>query len=77
MSFWLLMVSIGNILVTLINNNKASKGFFARFEGANYYALFIGIIIFITIIFMLVSKNFKENSYLVDDADKSLGETAA
>jgi len=72
MSFWLLMVSIGNILVTLINNNKASNGFFARYEGANYYALFIGIILFITLIFILVSKNFTERSYLIDDTDQKI-----
>ncbi len=68
MSFWLLTVSLGNILVTLINNNKANQGFFAQFEGASYYWLFLGIVTGVFVIYLVVSSLIKEGEKITQDA---------
>jgi POT family proton-dependent oligopeptide transporter len=65
MSFWLLTVSLGNILVSLINNSKASGGFFAQYSGAGYYWLFLGIITVVFIIFLVISIIMKESGPIV------------
>lgn len=62
MSFWLLTVSLGNMLVTLINNNKAHGGFFSNLEGARYYWFFLGLISVITIIYFITSAFIKEKA---------------
>jgi POT family proton-dependent oligopeptide transporter len=60
MSFWLLTVSIGNILVTIINNSKANHGFFERLEGASYYWFFVGVIVVTGIAFMIMAIRHKD-----------------
>lgn len=69
MSFWLLTVSLGNILVSLINNSKVRGGFFAQFEGANYYWLFLGIIAVVFVIYFIVSIKIKEGAKITSDFD--------
>jgi POT family proton-dependent oligopeptide transporter len=69
MSFWLLTVSLGNILVTLINNSKTNGGFFAKFEGAGYYWLFLGIIGGVFVVYLIVSSLMKEGDRITSDDD--------
>jgi POT family proton-dependent oligopeptide transporter len=57
MSFWLLTVSTGNFLVTLINSNIAAGGFFSRLEGANYYLFFIAVISVTIVLFVVLREN--------------------
>jgi len=59
MSFWLLTVSAGNFFVTMINSSISQKGFFSKFDGANYYLFFIGVISFFAILFFIVSGKMK------------------
>lgn len=41
MSLWLLTISTGNYLVSLINSNIAAKGMMSQLTGAGYYGFFI------------------------------------
>jgi proton-dependent oligopeptide transporter, POT family len=66
MAFYLLTVSIGNIVVSAINGNKAAGGFFAKYEGASWYWLFCGICAATGVLFMLISPRLKEKIYLND-----------
>lgn len=67
MAFYMLTVSLGNYLVSLINKSMATGGFFAQFHGAAYYWLFVGIVTATTIIFIITLRNFKEHTYLSAD----------
>jgi proton-dependent oligopeptide transporter, POT family len=69
-AIWLLTVSLGNLMVALINGNIARGGFFARFTGASYYWLFIGIISGFIIVYLFVSKSLPEKSYLAGDDEE-------
>jgi POT family proton-dependent oligopeptide transporter len=66
MAFWLLTVSAGNFIVSLINKNIAAGGFFARFSGASYYWLFFGVCSITALLFMMISPRIKEKVYLAD-----------
>lgn len=68
MACYLLSVTIGNVLVSIIQNNIKSGGFFARFEGAGFFWLFTGICAATAVIFMLVSPFIKEKSYIGNNA---------
>ncbi|MES2330934.1 MAG: MFS transporter [Bacteroidota bacterium] len=72
-ALYLLGISLGNLLDGLINNNIANKGFFSQFTGAKYYWLFIGILTASFILFLLISKNLREKSYVgVEDEAEAL-----
>ncbi len=64
MACYLLSVTIGNVLVSVIQNNIKDKGFFAQFEGAGFYWLFTGICAATAVVFMFVSPYIKEKSYI-------------
>jgi POT family proton-dependent oligopeptide transporter len=76
-AIWLLTVSLGNVFVALINGNIAGGGFFARFTGASYYWLFIGIISAFIIAFIFVSQRLPEKSYLAGDDDETAATSIA
>jgi len=67
MACYLLSVTLGNVLVSVIQNNIKSGGFFAQFHGAGFYWLFTGICAVTAVIFMIVSPSIKERSYIVSD----------
>jgi proton-dependent oligopeptide transporter, POT family len=64
MASYLLTVTIGNVLVSAIQNNISSHGFFAQFHGASFFWLFTGICAVTSIAFMLVSPRIMEKSYI-------------
>jgi proton-dependent oligopeptide transporter, POT family len=64
MACWLLMVTLGNVLVSVIQNNIKSKGFFAQFQGAGFFWLFTGICAVTAILFMLISPRLQEKKYI-------------
>jgi proton-dependent oligopeptide transporter, POT family len=64
MAFYMLTVSAGNYLVSLINKSISVGGFFAQFKGADYYLLFLGIISITTVMFIIALRNFQERTYL-------------
>ncbi len=64
MACFLLSVTMGNVLVSVIQNNIKDKGFFAQFEGAGFFWLFTGICAVTAVVFMFVSPYIKEKSYI-------------
>jgi dipeptide/tripeptide permease len=64
MASYLLTVTIGNVLVSVIQNNIKSGGFFAKYHGADFFWLFTAICVVNAIIFMCVSPFIKEKSYV-------------
>ena len=64
MGCYLLMVTLGNVLVSMIQKNIENGGFFAQFQGASFFWLFTGICAATAVIFMFVSPRIKEKSYI-------------
>lgn len=64
MGCYLLMVTLGNVLVSMIQKNIEHGGFFAQFEGAGFFWLFTGICAASAVVFMLISPRIKEKSYI-------------
>jgi len=59
MAIFFVTVFAGNFLVTLVNDNIRSGGFFSRFEGASYFWLFAGIMLVNAILYYLTIYIFK------------------
>ncbi|MEI9935578.1 MAG: MFS transporter [Ferruginibacter sp.] len=74
-AIWLLTVAVGNVFVAFMNGNIASGGFFARFTGASYYWLYVGIISAFIIVYIFVSRTLPEKSYLAGDDEKAASES--
>jgi len=66
-AIWYFTYSVGSFFNTIVNNSIAKGGFFARFTGASFYWLFVGICLGFVVVFMFVSPRLKEKAYLVDD----------
>lgn len=64
MASYLLTVTLGNVLVSVIQNNIKSGGFFAQFHGAGFFWLFTGICFATALLFMIISPRIKEKSYV-------------
>jgi len=63
-AIWLLTVAAGNLFDALINSNISEGGFFARFTGASYYWMFVGICTVFLVIYLFVAPRLKERSYI-------------
>jgi len=61
MSFWLLTIALGNILVSAVNSNIASGGIFSRLSGSQYYLFFLLLMTVVSVVYVFISKSFKEN----------------
>jgi len=68
-AIWLLTVTVGNLFVAFMNGNIASGGFFARFTGASYYWLYVGIISGFIILYLFISKRLPEKSYIIGEEE--------
>lgn len=64
MACWLLTVTLGNLLVSVIQTNISNGGFFAQFHGADFFWLFTGICFATAFLFMVISPRIKERSYV-------------
>lgn len=64
MACWLISVTMGNVLVSVIQNNIKNAGFFAQFHGADFFWLFTGICAVTAVAFILISPRIKEKSYV-------------
>jgi len=62
-ALWLLTVSIGNLMVSGINQSISNGGFFAQFTGASYYWLFCYSMIAVSVLFIIVAIFLKEKPY--------------
>jgi POT family proton-dependent oligopeptide transporter len=68
-AIWLLTVTVGNLFVAFMNGNIAHGGFFARFTGASYYWLYVGIISIFIILYLIISKRLPEKSYIIGEEE--------
>lgn len=59
MAFWLLTISIGNLIVSGINNSIAHRGIFSILEGSPYYLFYIILIGLATVVYYVLSKRFE------------------
>jgi proton-dependent oligopeptide transporter, POT family len=64
MACYLLSVTFGNVIVSIIQTSIKNGGFFAQFHGAGFYWLFTGICFATAILFMFISPFIKERSYV-------------
>ena len=64
MACWLITVTLGNVLVSVIQTNIKNGGFFAQFHGADFFWLFTGICFATAVLFILISPKIKEKSYI-------------
>lgn len=64
MGCYLLMVTLGNVLVSMVQKNIEHGGFFAQFKGAGFFWLFTGICAATAVLFMIISPYIKEKSYI-------------
>ncbi|WP_044174168.1 POT family MFS transporter [Flectobacillus major] len=63
-AIWFSTVSIGNLFVSLINENIANGGFFAQLSGASYFWFFTGLMFASTILFFIIAGRLKETRYV-------------
>jgi proton-dependent oligopeptide transporter, POT family len=66
MAAYLLTVTFGNVLVSVIQNNIKGGGFFAQFHGAGFFWLFTGICAATAVLFMIISPRIKERNYITE-----------
>ncbi len=64
MGCYLLMVTLGNVLVSMIQKSIEHGGFFAQFKGAAFFWLFTGICAGTAVLFMAISPYIKEKNYI-------------
>ena len=64
-ALWLLTAAAGNFFLAVVNNSIAAAGFFVRFQGANYYWFFVGLMGANMVLFALVASRVREKTYLV------------
>jgi len=63
-ALWLLTIAGGNFFLAFMNSSIARGGFFARFQGANYYWFFVGLMAVNVALFALVATRLKEKTYV-------------
>ncbi len=63
-SLWLLTIAGGNYFLALMNASIARGGFFARFQGANYYWFFVGLMAVNFTLFILVAARLTQKTYV-------------
>lgn len=66
-AIWYFTYSVGSFFNTIVNSSIANNGFFARFTGASFFWLFVGICFGFVVIFVLISPFIKEKAYLASD----------
>lgn len=66
-AIWYFTYSVGSFFNTVVNNSIANHGYFARYTGASFFWLFVGICLGFFVIFLFVSPRLREKAYLVDD----------
>ena len=63
-ALWLLTIAAGNFFLALMNKSIAQGGFFARFQGANYYWFFVGLMAVNVALFAFAASRLTEKTYV-------------
>lgn len=69
MSIFLLSVSLGNIFTSAVNHFIQNEDGSVALEGADYYFFFAGLMFVTSVIYVFVSKRFKQQTYIQDESD--------
>ena len=64
MGFYLLSVSLGNLVTAIVNRFIQNPDGSNKLEGASYYWFFAALMVVTAIIFIFISKSYKEESYI-------------
>ncbi len=59
-AIWLLTTALGNLFTAFVNQSISNGGFFSRFEGADYYWFFIGLLSVTILIYLFITPHLKE-----------------
>jgi len=68
MSLYLLAISAGNLFTALVHQFIAKEDGSSKLPGAWFYLFFAGLCLVTTIVFIFVSKHYREKVYLQDTA---------
>jgi POT family proton-dependent oligopeptide transporter len=76
-AIWLLTVTTGNLFDAYVNNSIGNGGFFAKYTGADFYWLFVGICTAFLLLYLFVSPRLKERNYIEqpDDENEIIAQT--
>ena len=64
MGFYLLSISLGNLVTAIVNRLIQNPDGSSKLEGAAYYWFFVALMAATAIIFIFISKRYKEESYI-------------
>ncbi|OGX87285.1 hypothetical protein BEN47_11520 [Hymenobacter lapidarius] len=71
-ALWLLTIAAGNFFLSIMNASIAEGGFFARFQGANYYWFFVGLMAVNVALFAVVASRLREKTFIGAEAVEPL-----
>jgi POT family proton-dependent oligopeptide transporter len=63
-SLWLLTIAGGNYFLAIMNGSIARGGFFAQFQGANYYWFFVALMAVNVSLFALLAARLPQKTYV-------------
>lgn len=63
-AIWWLTLALGNLFTALVNRSIAHQGIFSYFTGARYYWLFVAINAAFLLVYLAISPNIREKTYL-------------
>jgi POT family proton-dependent oligopeptide transporter len=67
MSLYLLSVSAGNLLTSLVNSFIQNEDGSSKLEGASYYWFFAGLMLVAAVAYIAVAKRYKEHTYIQEE----------
>ena len=67
MSFYMLSVSVGNLIVAAVNFFIQNEDGTSKLEGPAYYWFFSALMLVTALVFIIVAKFFKEKTYIQED----------
>jgi POT family proton-dependent oligopeptide transporter len=68
MSFYLLSVSFGNLIVAGVNVFIQNEDKTSKLAGASYYWFFTALMLVTALIFLIVAKFYREKTYIQEDS---------
>ncbi len=69
MSFYLLSISLGNQVTAMVNRLIQNEDGTTKLEGVDYHLFFAGMIFVASVLYVVYSRFYKEQTYLQEEAD--------
>jgi dipeptide/tripeptide permease len=73
MAFYMMSVSVGNLIVAFINKFIQNDDGTTKLEGASYYWMFTGLMLATALAFVVVAKLYREKTYIQEEGPKEAG----